>query len=1089
MKDKRGDFMILCSIKSGSQVFTANRNYMKLILIAAAVFAVFRLAGAVYQEVSSFENESWKKNWMVASPDVSAVKNTPQGVQNLLAGGKELRFTGKELLKVEKDSVIQIRTRFQGKSLSCGIVAYDARKKPVASFRRVIFPVPGGHNSIYYDVPAHVQFLRIILDLKPGVTLQQISCRVLDPKQQKSYFYEKTPDTLLGTFHSGEGRELPRNFTNMWNSGKLEIVPDGFTRHFTRTLKITSDARKDAGVRFNVPFPVKKGDCILVETVFKGSGNARIGIFGKGLFKAKTIPTVNRQWDKRQEIFEIPHDNCKKIHAFLAGQKGHSITYAYVRISRLTHDARTSFLPERLGAKWRSLTAGVNLAKGKNVTVFPAHKKNTSFLTDGKISTMTNLVFHSGALVWHGAMTGKHVRLIVDLGSVQKVGKAGIRISGGKQTMQFPRMLKIFVSKDGKHYYPAASLAKVTPAEADLTDWQNLYYLADKDLQGVTFTYPFVLDVNADARYVAFSVQADSYYSLVTDELAVIGKSGKIDDGWNSAYKKTPDEHFNHQSVKITPYTDKFYIAEGIYLPNLFAFDIRIPRNEEKFTYMIDLPSQVEFAPYKGWPPKGQNHIRTVKNAGRSVFHFAPDYTVGKLRSYSVMYYNGPFLFRVPAGSVIPEKERYAVITAVSSGGKIAMRYPLEILKFPAVKPYKRLKFGQMLNSRHYPYWPDAAFAWKTVGYNMIQFEVSPHQVAPSYGEKIIAQTEQQGLFRRAFSNPVCDMCYGSRRDKAELRCTSAVQPGKKWIGQLDFCPSYRGIYYREVLENIRKMVVAFKPHVIEFDDEAWNPKQLDLIFDCTRCQALRKEKKMDWKTFIEWAQADFLKGYYHAVKAGAAEAGIPMPDITHWPFSPVSGNYFSRGFKIMNHGFPYLFGKYANLATHFYYAQSVADQQKGIRKVLETVKDPKKFAMTVHGGIGCYRTGYMGKKTAHLFIDSVLNGTTHVLQYGTFTSPHDFYQMNTAIRLLIPHEDLLMDGVLDRSFTGSNKKLLYTKRTLGKRSLLLIGNYSNSKKAATTLLLRGKVTDCLRSRSYAVNGSYSLEIAPDDFALLLLEE
>lgn len=1061
----------------------------KSLLALLVLLSGFILSGKALPENAVFEGNAWKEALLIPAQSASLLKVAPSGVEN--SSAKPIRLASKKFLPVKEGDIVQVRGYFKGKDLYCGVSCHNAQKGLLFTPRGVVkAPANGeaGSGSYYYKVPQGVAFIRIFADLNKGVSLKKLVWGIIDQKQQKEYFYDLTPKSLQVSFHSGEGKELPRHVANMWKSGTLEVVNDKFTT-FHKAIRITPGGKRDAGFRFDVPFKVKKGDCVLVQTVFKGSGYARIGVYGSGLFKAKVIPTLNRMWDRREEIFEITSDKCKNLYVFLSAQKGHSLTYSYFKITKLENDPRISFQPERLAAKWRELTKGVDLARGKKVTAFPAHKKSTRFLTDGKISNMTNLVFASGALEWHSAMTGKHIRLITDLGSVKKVGKAGIRISGGKNIMRFPRMLKIYVSKDGKSYYPAASLAKVTPAEASLADWQNLYYLNDREQNGVTFTYPFVLNVNADARYVAFSVESDSYYSLITDELAVIEAAGKKSENWNEAYKKTPDSYFHHQSVKITPYVDKFYVAEDIFLPNLFYFDMRLPNGKEKFTYTLDLPSQLEFAPYKGWPPKAINHIKTEKKGNRNIYHFAPDYTVERLQKYSILYYNGPFLFRVPAGKTIPAKEQYCIISSQTSKGGISLRYPVEVLRFSKIPTYKRLKVGQMMNARYIPYWPDYGRSWKVVGYNMFQFESSPNQISPGKGPALCRETDKNGLYRRAFSNPICDMCYGTRRDKAELRCTSAVLPGKKWIGQLDFCPSYRGVYYKELLENIRKMVIAFKPHVIEFDDEAWNPKQLNFIFDCTRCQALRKKKNMDWKTFIEWAQADFLKGFYFAVKKGAEEAKIPMPDVTHWPFSPVSGNYFARGIQIMNHGFPYLFPKYANLATHFYYAQSVADQQKGIRKALETVKDPKRLAMTVHGGIGCYRTGYMGKKTTHLFLDSVLNGTTHVLQYGFFTTPHDYFQMNQALSLIVPYEDIIMDGKRDLSFTGSNKGLLYTRSTLGKRSLLLIGNYSGIRKAVTTLKIRGKVTNCATKKSVKANGSFKLELPPDDFALLLLEE
>ena len=93
------------------------------------------------------------------------------------------------------------------------------------------------------------------------------------------------------------------------------------------------------------------------------------------------------------------------------------------------------------------------------------------------------------------------------------------------------------------------------------------------------------------------------------------------------------------------------------------------------------------------------------------------------------------------------------------------------------------------------------------------------------------------------------------------------------------------------------------------------------------------------------------------------------------------------------------------------------------------------------------------------------------------------------AIRLLVPYEAILMDGALDLTFSGSNKNLLYTKRTLGKRSLLLIGNYGSSREGVTTLRIRGKVLNCVSGKTSTAGGSYKLVVPPDDFALLLVTE
>ena len=115
-------------------------------------------------------------------------------------------------------------------------------------------------------------------------------------------------------------------------------------------------------------------------------------------------------------------------------------------------------------------------------------------------------------------------------------------------------------------------------------------------------------------------------------------------------------------------------------------------------------------------------------------------------------------------------------------------------------------------------------------------------------------------------------------------------------------------------------------------------------------------------------------------------------------------------------------------------------------------------------------------------------SGGVQYFRFRSFESPLDYYYHALAARQIAPFEELLMNGSLDAGFSGSNRKLLYTKRDWKGRSLILIGNYEAFAEAETSIPLKGKVTNLISGETQVAKGRFQIKIPADGYVLLLVE-
>ncbi len=881
--------------------------------------------------------------------------------------------------------------------------------------------------------------------------------------------------------------------------GTVELIDAPYGK-WKKALQIAS-TEKPTDVLLNKPIPVKVGDHFSVTVVFRSKNNhkARVGLYGmdkKGLceYQAFEFTPINKEWDFRQTTFEVQKENTGRICFFLAANPNSSIEYSCLSYRKLSDSETTAFSPGKNRRLWKERTQGVNLAYKKKVTFHPEPNysltssggSDAADLTDGRLGKPNDMLwFDTEAVAWYRALHG--VTVIVDLGSVQPVEKGVIRINGGRiGGTEFPRILEAWVSRDGKNFYQSHSMKKVAVTERDMTNWKELYYLpetlSDEAASPTYYVYPFELNVKADARYVAFRAPIYTSLMMITDELAVIKAtdSQQKEEGYNSVYKKTP-QPLVHESIIIQPRMEKFYVAGNMKLPNWLTVDNRLKDSDGKFSYTVDLPEQVGFTEEKSWPQFTRTFLKEERANGRVTYVFEPKCKFSTFLEVTASYQLGPFFFATE-GKTVPENQKYAVFTTYYNGKQeTARKLPLEIITIPEVPPVKHLNISlAWTENRHFMTWPDYLKTQKRLGFNVLPF--FPLSKDAPQAKELIEKAEKEGFLIRQQMSPTAKM-NAYNKGVTEYKCTS----GHNLVRSA--CLAYRGKYYSQMLENIKNAVRDYPADFITFDEETWGTPHLNASMQCTRCDALRKSKKMEWKDFFGWAEAEYLKEFKKAVAEGAREGKKKMPVIGFYALRPDGTTSFQLG-KVPFLGWNYLYPDYCDEIQDSYYGRDTAEAHKRARQYYMRIRNPKILVPWITGGAGAHCETAYSKRTGQHLIEVLMNGAGGVqyFMYPSFESPLDYYYHARTLSELVPFEDILMKGTLDESFRGSNDKLLYTARILGNRTLLLIGNYAAVNPAETVIKVNGKVRDLVRRKDLTGSGgTVKLTIPADDYGLYLI--
>ncbi len=704
---------------------------------------------------------------------------------------------------------------------------------------------------------------------------------------------------------------------------------------------------------------------------------------------------------------------------------------------------------------------GPNLAAGRPVSFRPVPNYSLTAkgdsdvwdLTDGRFAKTDRIWMKPEAVGFERAWSGLFVT--IDLGEVRRVRKAVVRLQGGvidKYSIHFPENLSVWVSRDGRNFYPGQSLVKLKATEDYLADGKTLYYLPESQGEGKEdsfYVHPFSLEVMADARYVCLASDSQQFRNFFSDELAVIEATEEeaASPEYGSAYGRTP-RLLQHGGIRISPKQPVFYVAEGMYLRNILSLENQCAEPPKTLEYAIELPQEVTYQPSQSWPAWLRTLASQEAKEGRILWKFRPEKDFQEVQKV-LQYGFGPFYFSVAPGTEIPAEQKYAqFISYVDGKEDQRVRMPLEILTLPRMPvPLRELDTSLWLENRFHEL-PSHEQDELSLGFSTSMFFASTVEEARDVlplvekaraaGRRIRLEMEPTRLLRRA---------NGGRNESRCVGCSST-------------CLAYRGKEYQDVVELVREVVRIVPADVVVFDIEDWEPNYMNnTIRNCTRCQAEKKRRGIPgWVEYFDRLQAEYVAAFTLAAREGAQAAGRPAPKVGYYAVSPEMSYRCQEG-EVPFLGYSRLFPAFCDEIQNSYYGRSPAEAGQQMRRVYQaTGRDPRRLVPWRTAGTGAYHTQPMGATAESILVETLMNGAGGVQYFYAlgFESPLDYYHVARAFALLAPYEDILLDGSLEEHVRGEAPGITFTARRLGERMLLLAGNYGAQRPAEDSLFVPG---------------------------------
>ena len=719
---------------------------------------------------------------------------------------------------------------------------------------------------------------------------------------------------------------------------------------------------------------------------------------------------------------------------------------------------------------WTKRTQGNILSKGKKVTFsIPTNYRLTNDdkdpydLTDGKFSQNKKglIWFEKDTVGWFGSVADGGVNLQIDLGEVKNVDRLVIRCLGGEvqKTLGFPKRFEVYVSKDGKNYYRTALLQKLAESDQALSDFKQNYYIPER---GKAIVYPFEFEINAEARYVAFTI-ASAAGGLFTDELAVMEGNPKK-AGFNAAYK-TDSMPFYTEGVLIRPKINEFVLAKNIITPTFFTYcDMRTP-SQKKSPMMLelDLPEGV-IAVTKGVKEEkytdknGQKRVKlTAKVAPRPWSG-----TMLKELFFKVTK-------EIPAGSK-------AYFTSYSEGVEpIKQVFPFRTVEIAPVPTLKRIHVSlAWMGDQEARAFPEFFKSWKTLGFNAVngfpRYFDAPTQ---PQREAFFKEVRRQGMKVVMTDSPIHAM-PGKGKKGHEMNCLVN--------DVVAVCPSYTGEFHKKEADRIRDCVVKSKPDYIFFDIEAFYSSHATAK-RCPRCIAAMKAAGMtSMDAFTKKIVAEKIADFQNAVKLGAEQAGIKCPPIGLYGRGPGK---IDRSQLVMD--WDQLYPRSITISQpSLYVGERPWLVQERIRMTHKLMKNRDIIPWLTAGTYGDIRPQFV----EYIALETLLNGGGGFTYYAywDFDNALDYAHMANALRMIAPYEDLIMDGELvEIKVNGVDTSAIRK----GNEMLLLVGNYRQPDMNVTVALPFNKVEvikDLRNGETFKPAKSIKLSVPRSDIRLLYVK-
>lgn len=693
-------------------------------------------------------------------------------------------------------------------------------------------------------------------------------------------------------------------------------------------------------------------------------------------------------------------------------------------------------------ARWQKAVAGqTNLALGKKVEFsFQPNFRNTSRgdtdaadLTDGKLTARSDdiLRFDAAAVGWRtGADLSGGIDFIVDLGRVEPVDKAVIRINCGEKVNQYqrsPKSLAAWVSKDGELFYPAAPpMLKLEPGEKDQSDFRTQYYLEENDRD--IFCYPFELAIHADARYVMLRIVPDGG-NLYCDELAIL-KAADAATVSDAPYSGPGEKRLTDGIVAAPAENGKFYIADNMAAPNYFRLrDLRPAPGRSELIQVVELPAGIEV--------KGEGvRAEAIERNGTRYTRFtrAIPAAAGQQAAF---FEHQPLFFQ--AGPEAPRNgaRAYFYLTIDGRPSHESER-ELAVITLPeCTQPFRgltaisRMGIGDQV-------WPGYFDHLRKLGFSGIQ--IYPYvymrrgvDAFPADYRAMTATARECGFKIVLGFNGLLEMYRRDNLPQDEIWCQYPTD-----IPDRNPCPSYRGKSYQAELDKITRAVIEFKPAYIQWDVEHWGGS-MPRVRQCSRCAEGQKKSGKSWEDYLDDLSVELNRDLTAAVDRGAQTAGIPRPEIYNYNRQALNESYHGFEKWALNRQFvagpmPSLYVAGSELRVHDSIRGNFERQEDKTRRTIIPVLTP--------GTYGAYEPWHLEA----MIYETMLNGGAGFCYFPWrgFVSPVYFYYHARAMNQIIRYQDLIFGGEI---FTPECHNPVMTVSGVRNtdEALTLIGNYRRS--------------------------------------------
>jgi hypothetical protein len=510
-------------------------------------------------------------------------------------------------------------------------------------------------------------------------------------------------------------------------------------------------------------------------------------------------------------------------------------------------------------------------------------------------------------------------------------------------------------------------------------------------------------------------------------------------------------------SALATYLKDTLYLSPDLPVAVHFGMAANFKEPGRKVELVLEIPPGVRVAGAKTEPVAGE-----VERDG--VTYRTLRFAVNPLQTY----YNVCEMFMtvdLPPGG----RTEMTYRMAWEGGEQPARRLPIESVRIePCQRIPKRLVaglgfYGLDVLAR----WPGIHDALRHVGLNVISLNDHDDSKVPEMRAEIL-KARERGLYTAANYSPTCRPLPPDAPDEAKAHAMDGAT--SKFL-----CPSYRGPVLEAELDRATSYAAAGAA-IVYWDAESWRGREFCF---CPRCleqfEAYRAEHRPDlaqldprqfeedpgkhpeyhalWESFRISLGTALFKRYRDEYARRLEESGVTGTG----PEKMLIGSYDVNPGKIY-HQFQRFDELYAAGALNlcmpsFYYGGDAKRIGEGVRAVRRAVGNSR-IIPWLCGGDDTLRD-CVGIEQKYVLLELFLNGSM-----GFTTWPYngwdaqDLKYVSQVMNLVVPIEDLLMDGEVMAGLGTSDEQVRAVGLVRGGEAAILVSGYYHADLPAVTLKL-----------------------------------